>query len=198
MGRVNHASIKAKIVSSPKVAAKALAIVEKRADSAKKEFLKALEDHPISQEIAAGNDSYNISDTLGGYGNLFTFLGFNEGEEPIADLIRFLDDNIKVLRAVKRRGDKFEFTVSMPSVDAINSRTKLEWIDGRGWAMMVEEGISGLPFYLFLLNRKSGRSGRGVQSTGATQGKGKFKNTRYLSALVKQLEKDIKSRNKII
>ena len=48
-----------------------------------KEFLAS----PITQEIMAGPSAANISGTLGGVSNLFAFIGFDQGEQPIAPIL---------------------------------------------------------------------------------------------------------------
>ena len=48
-----------------------------RLESIKARMIEEFIDHPVSQEIAAGAGATNSSGTLtGGYGNLFTFIGF--------------------------------------------------------------------------------------------------------------------------
>ena len=43
----------------------------------KKELVDSFEEHSITQEIKGGPGASNISGTLtGGYGNLYTFIGF--------------------------------------------------------------------------------------------------------------------------
>jgi len=39
--------------------------------------------HPITVEIKTGPYAENISGTLNGYGNLFSFIGFSDGDDPI-------------------------------------------------------------------------------------------------------------------
>ena len=51
-------------------------------EKVKSEMIEEFLDHKVTQEIIAGPTADNISGTLGGYGNLFSYIGFNEGDEP--------------------------------------------------------------------------------------------------------------------
>ena len=52
-------------------------------------FLKNFEGHPVTQEIAGGPNATNISGTLGGIGNLLSYIGFQSGDKPL-DVVRTL------------------------------------------------------------------------------------------------------------
>ena len=52
----------------------------------KNQFLAEFSRHPITMELRGGANSSNISGTLGGYGNLYSFLGFDE-RDPTAKII---------------------------------------------------------------------------------------------------------------
>ena len=57
----------------------------------KKEMIEEFLAHPVSVEILGGPNAENTSETLGGYGNLFSFIGFNEGDSPLQPIIDFLE-----------------------------------------------------------------------------------------------------------
>ena len=50
---------------------------------AQREMIQELESHPVTKEIESGPNGTNQSGTLGGYGNLFSFIGFERGMSPI-------------------------------------------------------------------------------------------------------------------
>ena len=50
--------------------------VQRRFNAAHKKLLNEFETHPVTREIEGGPDATNTSGTLGGSGNLFSFLGF--------------------------------------------------------------------------------------------------------------------------
>ena len=52
--------------------------------------------HPVTQEIESGPNGYNQSGTLGGYGNLFSYIGFEEGMSPTEPLRRVLKKILKI------------------------------------------------------------------------------------------------------
>ena len=55
-------------------------------------FLQDFNSHPVTKEIEAGPNSSNISGTLGGTGNLFTYIGFSSGSKPIEPLRKTLEE----------------------------------------------------------------------------------------------------------
>ena len=67
----------------------------------------------------------------------------------------------------------------------------MPWASGRSWAKGIEQGISGFGKYL-RKESSSGRSGGGVQADTGVRSGG-FKNTTYLSGILNNLTKNIKS-----
>jgi hypothetical protein len=62
-------------------------IVQDRFNKIKNELIQEFLNHPVTQEIKAGPNTTNISGTLNGKGNLFSFIGFYEGDDPIQDIL---------------------------------------------------------------------------------------------------------------
>ena len=50
--------------------------------------------HPISLELKGGISANNISGTLGGVTNLFSFIGFDSGDDPIDPIVEILQKTI--------------------------------------------------------------------------------------------------------
>ena len=48
-------------------------------ERAKKIAIKEFNTHPVTRELRAGPEAQNVSNTLGGRGNLFSFIGFMSG-----------------------------------------------------------------------------------------------------------------------
>ena len=92
---------------------------------------------PVTREIMAGPKSTNISGTLGGYGNLFSFIGFSEGDKPIDPIVELLSQtNFRVTRF--NRNGTGSLTIEMPSKEQIFKVTPLPWATGISWAQRIE------------------------------------------------------------
>lgn len=163
----------------------------KSAKEAHQRMLQAFESHPVTKEIDSGPDGYNQSGTLGGYGNLFSFIGFEEGMDPLAPIRTLLKKSVKV-RAVpsNHKSMMMNFLIELPSKEELFAASPMPWASGRSWLEGIEKGISGLGEYLNTMSFAS-RSGEGVQSDKKVRGGG-FRNTKYLSDILNQLAKDIK------
>lgn len=146
----------------------------------KREMLAEFKNHPITVEIKSGPFAENSSGTLGGYGNLFSFIGFDEGDSPTDSIEGLL--NLSRIEYNRETKDGFIMTIYLPSKQEIFAETPMPWASGRSWAEGIERGISGFGQYL---NTESvySRSGEGVQVNGVIR-TGKFKNTPYISALM--------------
>ena len=58
----------------------------------KKQMLDEFLTHPVSVEILAGTEAQNSSGTLGGYGNLFSFIGFEKNDAPLEPIIELIQE----------------------------------------------------------------------------------------------------------
>tara|TARA_R100000152_G_C6769467_1_gene195306 strand:+ start:519 stop:1100 length:582 start_codon:yes stop_codon:yes gene_type:complete len=156
----------------------------------KEEMIREFLDNPITQEIMAGPSGVNISGTLGGVSNLFAFIGFNEGEDPIAPILLILENiNMQYNREIKRGKPGVMFKVNLPTAEDIFAVTPLPWATGRSWAEGIERGLSGLGY---LLRKNKGRSGAAVQSRVRKVRNGKFRNSPYISSLLKKYRQRFK------
>lgn len=153
--------------------------------SIKAEMIAEFLQHPVTRELQAGVDSPNISGTLGGITNLFSFIGFESSDDPIDPILDRLElINIR-FAGFKSKG--MMYAVDMPTAREIFEITPLPWANGRSWAKGIESGLSGLGYYLKKESSKS-RSGLGIQSSKKVRKGVKFKNTQYISALIKKYE----------
>jgi hypothetical protein len=154
-------------------------------EKVKREMIKEFKDHPVTKEIKAGIDSDNISNTLGGATNLFSFIGFNDGSDPIEPILDLLETT-KIRFVAIKNPMGLDFSVDLPSAKEIFQVTPMPFMSGRSWAQGIETGISGLIYYL-KAERPSSRSGLGIQSPRKVRKKGvKFKNTKYISDIIKR------------
>lgn len=152
----------------------------------KKDMISDFLNHPVTREIENGPMSTNISGTLGGYGNLFSFIGFDQGSTPISPIVKLLrETNFNCSRMIR---GVINITVEMPSSEQIFRVTPLPWAPGISWAQRMEIGLSGLGMYMSKLSDKS-RSGTGLQASNNLR-KGKFSNTKYISSFLAKWQKE--------
>jgi hypothetical protein len=155
-------------------------------DKLKKDMVADFLRHPITKEIENGPMSSNISGTLGGYGNLFSFIGFEKSSRPISPIVELLNQtNFSCSRMVR---GMINITVELPSAEQIFRATPLPWAPGLSWAQRIEVGMSGLGMYMSKLSPKS-RSTTGVQTDSVIRS-GKFTNTKYITSFLKKWVKE--------
>ena len=97
-GSLNIKSISRKVINSKKLEQEMHKRAEMKLQNAKNIMINEFESHPVSVEIAGGSGASNSSRTLGGYGNLFTFIGFPAGARPIAKALGLGADIVVVGR----------------------------------------------------------------------------------------------------
>jgi hypothetical protein len=148
-----------------------------------KEFLN----HPITKEINAGAYASNTSGTLSniGNGNLFSFIGFELGDDPIEPIKSLLEDiEIRIIKT----SNSISISIKYPTPQEIWEITPMPWQEGRSWAKGIESGISGLNYYLFSsrLNDDASRSSTGIQSNKQLRSYARYVPTSYISTLLKK------------
>ena len=154
--------IRLEILNNPGLEAEARKLAKQILQENKQELINEFNAHPVTMEIEAGPSASNRSGTLGSKGNLFSFIGFSEGDSPL-EPVRALLDKIQLAstRAIKS-GAVVEFKVNLPSKSEFESASKMPWESGRSWLYDIERAISGLGNYLYGRFQNS-RSGTGVQ-----------------------------------
>ena len=173
---------------SPEYIIQVKKIVRIEFERIKDKLINNFERHKITQEIDAGSNASNTSGTLGGYGNLFAYIGFEESTKP-TEPIRELLNGIFIQSTVFDKNGGSIVYVNYPTARDIFNVTPLPWADGRSWAEGIEKGLAGFGFFLSTESSVS-RSGGGIQTKKQNK-KGKFKNTNYISSLIKEFERDI-------
>ena len=150
--------------------------------------------HPVTVELEQGRDSENVSGTLNGYGNLFTFFGFDFRAQPITVLRGLLDQEIRVELKGRGKNGKYTAIYRTPEKEIIYNRTPFKWMEGRSWVDAVEKGLSGFAFYMYRENKnvKGTRSKRAFQAQHSIR-TGGFKNTTYITSILRKLEKNLKN-----
>jgi hypothetical protein len=173
-----------KMLDLPKFKNGAYNLMEKRFDKARMRLMTKFNSHKVTLEIEAGPEAENTSGLLSGYGNLFSFIGFYNGDEPIANLRDYLEYNID-LRQTVRRGNNWYFRVGCPSDSNIEEVTPMNFEKGNSWVDGIEHGISNLSYYINTHWAK-GRSEEGIQVKGEYRPDAIFETTEYLPTMLKE------------
>jgi hypothetical protein len=161
---------------------------KKNFDTTKQEMIEEFMSDPVTVELLSGASGSNISGTLNINSNLFAFIGFNSGENPIEPILKLLNDITYKDSGESAEGRKF--SIIMPTSEDVFSVTPMPWASGRSWAKGIETGISGVG-YLLNKSSSSSRSGVAIQA-GSKVRSGKFKNRPYISALLKKYKQKFK------
>ena len=170
--------------------------VTKAFQKVKREMLLEFMNHPVTREILGGPDASNESGTLNGYGNLFSFIGFNEGDDPIEAILDLLNNS--EIHSSNTSNSGIMFTISIPSKQAIFAATPLPWASGRSWSEAIERGLSGLGYYLNRENLNNSNSGTGIQVKSVLRRGAKYKPVKYISSLINEYTKKFKNIDKTI
>jgi hypothetical protein len=146
-------------------------------------LISEFNNHKITVELKNGPGASNISNTLGGYGNLFSFLGFFQSRNPIEELENLL--STMSIRKTTRKGKTFYYRINLPTKSQISDATKMNWGSGSSWAYAVENGDfngdANLSHYIYKTWIK-GRSKMGLQAKGNISEKD-FSPTPYLTPM---------------
>lgn len=199
--KVDYAAIKKKAESSRGLVLKGWAIAEKQVISkvnrVRNRFFKEFRSHKVTQEIAEGNEAANISGTLGGYGNLYSFIGFDESNEnPILALEDYLQASIEVKREKYSNG-QWRFRVTLPTLNQIEALTPMKPWSSESWVTAVESYIPNIAHYMHK-EASASRSGMGIQIKGSIKnrpsgGSVVFHPTPYLTPLLENLRANLQN-----
>lgn len=163
-------------------------------EAMKKELIQEFETHPVTVEIDGGKNARNLSGTLDGVENLFSYIGFEENDKPTQPIRNALNEIFLTSTMIKKDGSSLS-NVLYPLPDDIFRITPMPWAEGRSWAKGIESGMPGFGRYL-RKDAPSSRSGGGIQVKGKVRAGG-FKNTRYISEMIRKFEKNLRGLNRI-
>lgn len=154
-------------------------MVEREFEAIKQRMIDEFESHPVTIEIDAGPNSNNSSGTLGGYGNLFSFIGFEENFDPLKKVRDALNET-NISRLTYKKG-VWDFIVKSGkdtlTKEKLFSLTPIPWAKGRSWMDGIETGISGLGLYLYAPEKGFGeksKSGTAIQLKGGKKSESAF------------------------
>ena len=199
MARVNIRGLQAEIavkgykVFKPAAERRVRDALEKEA----KKLMLDFEGHSVTEEIDEGPNASNKSNALGGYGNLFSFMGFESGSDPISPIRSLLARSIQIKSFRKKRnvlGFRLKFTV--PTKEQIDAISPMPWSTD-SWTDAVEKGVSGLGQYLHSKDRhfNTSRSGKGIQIDFDFSGGGRANSTPtdYITGILNRMLKGIET-----
>lgn len=196
MASLNSIKFRKKVVEASGGAStrkSAFNLAEKKFEKAKSEMIAEFDNHPVTQEIKAGPNGENISNSLGGRGNLFSFIGFPEGEDPTAVVREHLEERTRLRKipSFNERTKTFIFKVETPSLEGIEKKTPFPW-EPRSWVRGIESGISGLGHYISSKIRQfnGSRSGTAIQSEKQISKIG-YKAVKYMSEIIRNFRKKL-------
>ena len=175
--------------------------IEKLAQKIKQEMISEFLAHPVTKELLEKNTAQNYSQTLVGYGNLYSFIGFDYPEDPTIPILDLLNATRIDLRL---SGNNLFLYIKMPTPEDIWAVTPMPWADGRSWAKGIESGISGLNFYLSIQRAgvralrafEDSRSGTAIQSSKNISPSARYNPTQYISTLLKKYKTKFSSLGK--
>lgn len=159
---VNTKSILAKVLAAEKTKLAALRQVQEKFDRAKSELLTEFETSPVTQEIDQGPELTTSSVLPGGYGNLYSFLGFIAGSNPTGP-VRQLLNNIRLVKKPTMGEDAWVFRINIPDKADFDDASPMTWEAGRSWIDAVTHGLGTFSHYMFsLTNNRFTRSKSGT------------------------------------
>lgn len=137
--------------------------------AAKDELLDSFEKDKVTIELRGEIGASNISETLGGRPNLFGFIGFQAGTNPVESVKRILVEKTRLSETAIIQDFKtlvkYDFEVFVPEIDELAAATPYpdNWTVG-SWLLDIENGIPGLTRYIYWrLGSAKSRSGLGLQ-----------------------------------
>ncbi len=153
---------------------------------AKQQMIEEFENHPVTREIEDGPEAGNSSNTLGGYGNLYSFIGFEEGAKPTTVIKDYLEKSTQLKsQLVFKRGEDggtYHLKFTAPSATELEEATPSPW-DAKSWVRGIERGISGLGYYIYGTFSEKSRSGSALQAETKLRNFG-YKPVKYMSNII--------------
>ena len=162
-----------------------------RLERKQERLIKNFKADKITIELKAGPTASNISGTLGGYGNLFSFIGFNRGSDPTDVIEKIFEQKFRFkVRRIGKSG-KYKITFFIPSIEEIYGLTPMPWASGSSWVSGIEKGMSNIGSYLYS-SRGFGqsRAGTGIQAKNRSSGVS-FRNTPYITRLLNNFKRTL-------
>ncbi len=212
--QINYATVLEKLAKCPKTTDGTYKRTVAKVESAKEQLLEDFDESAITQEIEEGPTADNISGTLGGYGNLFSYIGFHAGDNPIDILRRILKSkknysiekppDIKTFISTQRV--EVRYKISYLSLEDIVAQMGKDGEYPEGWRTGnflygIEHGIFGLSYYLYdeKFNKyEQSRSTSGLEAKGkdgeliVIRGASQSKPSKWISEMIRNFVLNLK------
>lgn len=187
--RINMKSVNQRVARSRKYQQRADVLAKTRFTSAYRQLLEDFDHHPVTKELSGGPDGSNLSDTLGGYGNLFSYMGFPAGVDPTVAVKNFLRSAIKMRKRSNLNQLGVEYNIRVPSLADFDF-AQMPWESGKSWVRGIETGVSGFNYYMNKAADAS-RSGGAIQIDGELRSRTSSSGVKYMSKILKNFKKRV-------
>lgn len=187
---LNIESINKRALSSKKAKAAAFRKADKKLRIEKNILIEEFKNHPVTEEITAGYDAKNTSGLLGGYGNLFSFIGFSKGTDPISPILDLLKNLIKTKNFKRLSGSNYQFTYQYPTQKEIASSSRSPYLSGKSWIDGIENGFGNFAYYIYNTFIKNSRSSTGLQIKNKLRATDQ-RTTPYLSEMIDKFKNNV-------
>ncbi len=143
-------------LNQPSYIDQAFSAADSQFELQKSEFISQIEENEITKELKAGfQDPAGYQGELtNGYGNLYSFIGFDIHEgDPTKPVLDLLQEDIKLKRTslgaqYKNNKITYQFPLQYPSQAELENLTPMPWGTSRSWLNSVERGIDNFNSFL--------------------------------------------------
>lgn len=185
---LNRAAFNKKLAKSVPFLDRVAGANRRRFEFLKRKLLSDFDSHPVTKELEGGPQASNLSGTLGGQGNLFSFIGFPASSKPTEIVRNILEEGVLLIprdTTSSIASVRFRYTILLPR-ERLESETPMPFETGNSWLFGIERGISGFSHYVYT-NKDilASRSGKGIQASAPIRG-ATFNPTPYVGAMLQK------------
>lgn len=188
MAKFNYRELYRAVATSEIGAKRVNTVMQRKFAENKALMMKEFEQHPVTQELKGGIEANNDSGTLDGEGNLYSFIGFEAGTDPVEPVRAVLETQTTLVASKRAQPDNnkvsYKFSLRLPS-EAIKTASPIPWEGGKSWVEGIERGISGFSNYIAgrFRSPKPSRSGGGRQAEEPVR-QATFKKRGYMTEII--------------
>lgn len=169
-------------------------IAKTQFENAKLKMMEQVEEHEISKELSNPSrypSSQFIQSPTGKPKNLYGFLGFVDGTDPVKELIDIIDDNYRINLQVRLENMKYYFNFQYLTPRQLEKLCPLDW-SSRSWLKAVENGLASISKYISRTTKPIGRSSYGLQIKNDLKNPGRYIATPYMTPIIKAFEAQLR------